>query len=166
MSDLRTQEQKEASYLEGEQAEQLVIDAINVAENSTLKCEPSGDSPFWTPYVDSVLGDIYMRYENSDGKTLIKRIDVKKNGWVTLQSANAFGNCDDHYYVIWNGSVENSWVISAATTKVLIRKLEGSAWIKECPRSKKPSINLNDYDRKNELRKKISLTKFIAAIDS
>ena len=163
--DKRTQKEIEISFLEGEEAEDLVIDAINLAKNSTLKCESSKNSPFWTPYLDLVTGDIYLSYETSDGKKHVKRLDTKKNGWVTWRSAMAFGNSDEHYFVTWNGSVENSWVISAVTTKALMKKLEETSWIRKAPRSGQKSMNINDYDRSYEIKKKISLTKFIEDID-
>lgn len=165
MSDDRTREEKEASYAEGEAAELEVINAIKKAQNSSLHCESSKDSPYWTPYMDLVSGDVYVSYTTEKGLKIVKRLDVKKNGWITISGTKIFGNCEDHYYCIWNGSVENSWVIPAVTVKKLVKTLEDTDWIKPCPRSKKPSININDFDRRYDLRKKIPLKRFIEMID-
>jgi len=166
MSDTRTKEEKEQSYLDGELAETEVINAINnIAKNSTLVCQSTKKDEFWTPKMDLYEGDIRIKYSDSSGKTHIKNIDVKKNGWVTLKSINAFGNDDNHDYVIWNGSVENSYAIKATTVRALSKKLIGTEWIGPAPRSGDSSMNLNDYNKKNEIRKKISLSNFIKQID-
>lgn len=161
----RTQEQKELDYAEGEQAELEIINAIKNAQNSTLHCDSSKNSYYWTPYVDLVAGDIYVSYSTKEGRRVVKRLDSKKNGWVTVSGTKIFGNCDEHYYVIWNGTIETSWVISAMTVKKLVEALENSKWIKPCPRSGEASINLNDYDRMYNFRKKIPLKRFIEMID-
>lgn len=165
MSDIRTQKEKEASYAEGELSELEVINAIKSAKNSSLHCESSKDNPYWTPYIDLVAGDVYVSYSTKENRKMIKRIDVKRNGWITISGTKIFGNCDDHYYCIWNGSVENSWVIPAVSVKKLAKTLENSSWIKPCPRSGDDSININDYDKRYNLRKKIPLKRFIEMID-
>jgi hypothetical protein len=108
-------------------------------------------SDFWTDTLDLREGDLWLVYYTSTGERILKRIDVKHNGWIGARSIHNFGNDQNHYYLIWNDSIEESYIVSAYTIGGLYKSFEEEEncnWIKPLPKSKELGFNLNDFIRR------------------
>ena len=141
-------------------------------ENPTFKIISPKDilTPFWSPSFDRREGDLWMCYDTPGNLHVVRRLDIKHNGWVGIASIHDFGDDEDHWYAIWNDNGSQSYIIPAIAVRNLLQSFESdenskSKWIVQMPVSHDPGINLNDFGRRYALRTKIALDKDIENIN-